>query len=91
MALQNVLDSRKGIKSFKVSGASTWLSFAKARDIPNTNGLVHGCRNNKVIFGMEVCGHDIVGMTSKDGDAVAGCAVPYADRLVVGGGNLEDC
>lgn len=38
---------------------------------------------------MELGGHDVVRVAGEDGDTVAGCAVPYANSLIVRGGDLE--
>jgi hypothetical protein len=47
--------------------------------------LVHGCRYDEVVLGVEEGGHDIVRVPSENGDAISRRAVPYANSLVVGG------
>lgn len=39
---------------------------------------------------MEEGGHDVVGVTSEDRDAVAGGAVPDANRLIIRSGYLQN-
>jgi hypothetical protein len=38
---------------------------------------------------MELGGHDIVRVASQDSDALARCAVPDSNRLIIGGGELR--
>jgi hypothetical protein len=85
---QNVLDRREGIERLEISRTRARGTFAERRNVPNAYGLVHRSRNDKVVFWVEKGGHDIMRVTGENGDAVSRCAVPDANRLIIGGRNL---
>lgn len=87
VALEHVLDGGECVEGLEVAWATPASvvggAFPKSRDVPDTDGLIHGGGNDQVVFRVEEGGHNVVGVACEDGNAVAGSAVPYADRLVV--------
>ena len=84
VTLKHILDGREVIERVESAWRCVGGVLAQSRDIPHAYSLVLGRRDDEVILGMELGGHDIMGVASKDGDAVSGGAVPDANRLVVG-------
>jgi hypothetical protein len=83
MTLQHILHSRKVVKGVKCTRGTVRGILAKTRDIPDADGLVLGRRNNQVLLGVELRRHNIVRMSSKNGNAVSRCTVPDPNGLVV--------
>lgn len=95
MSLEHVFDGRERIECVKVShstGRSTWTThrwvgtgrgFAKGRDVPYSDGLIHRGRDYEIFLWVEEGGHDIVRVACEDGDAVSGRAVPDTDGLII--------
>ena len=52
--LKNVFDGRKGIERFEIARSSVWCAFSETRDIPHSDGLIHGGRNDEVFFWVEL-------------------------------------
>ena len=84
MALEDILYGREGVERFKAVRTRAGSALSQTGYVPDAHCLVHGCRDDEVVLWMELGGHDIVRVAREDGDAVARCAVPYADCLVVG-------
>ena len=84
MALEDVFYSGKRVESLEIVRSGAGSALSQTRYVPNAYGLIHGCGHDKIVLWMELGGHDIMRVTSEDGDAIAGGAVPYAYSLVVG-------
>ena len=83
VALQNILYCGEVVKCVESARCCIWRILAEARDVPYSDGLVHGCRDYKIILRMEEGRHDIVRVTGENGYAVTGGAIPYANGLIV--------
>lgn len=89
VSFQNIFDRREIVESVERARRAVRRVLAKARNVPDANSLILRGRHDEVFLRMKLGRHDIVRVTSKNGDAVARRAVPYADRLVVRTRQLE--
>lgn len=90
VTFQHILDGRERVVGFKVSRAGAWLALSQSGDVPHSDGLIHGGRDDEVVLRVEVGGHHVVRVSSEDSYAVTRSAVPYPDGLIVGGGDLKE-
>ena len=88
MAFEDVLNRREVVEGVEGTGSGVWGAFPQPGDVPDTHGLVLGRRYDEIFLWMELSRHHVVRVAGENGDAVAGSAVPDADSLVVGAGEL---
>lgn len=62
VTLQDVFHSGEIIECFKSAWARVGSVFTQPRDVPHTNRLVHGGRDDQIVLGVETGGHNIVGV-----------------------------
>ena len=84
MTLQDPFDGRERVKGVKCSWRSVRGALAQRRDVPDTDCLIDGGRDDQVVTRVERGRHDVVRVSGQDGNAVSRRAVPDADSLVVG-------
>ena len=83
VAFQYIFHCREIVESVKSSGRRVRSAFSKTGNIPNSNGLIHGGRNDKIFLGVELRRHNVVRMTGENGYTVPRRAVPNPNGLVI--------
>lgn len=100
VAFENVLDDCIGVaKEIRLSLVCSLHLFLHAhrcrvslillsetRDIPNSDGQIHGSGNDQVFGRVELGRHDVVIVAGQDGDTRSRLPVPNSDGLIVGTG-----
>lgn len=83
VTLKHIFDGRERIEGLEPTGCRVRRALAQTGDVPDAHGLVHRCRDNEVLLRVEEGRHDVMGVSSQNGDAVSRRAVPDANSLVV--------
>ena len=58
--------------------------LSKSGNVPNSDGQIHRRRNNEVLGGVELRGHDVVVVTGQDSNAGSRLPIPNSDGLIIG-------
>lgn len=67
------------------------------RNVPNSDSLIQGCRNNQIFCGVKLGTHDIVVMASQNRYTSSALPVPDSNSLIIRGAQnpwvfvMEDC